>query len=607
MKLSNNVIARSGRLVPAAFLAALLAACGGGGNVASPAAPPAPPPAPAPVDPLASFTQQKLDWQPCDPTLMGEGANDITALGERAKCTLMRAPLDYANPAMGELKVALLKVSAEQPDRRKGSIVVNPGGPGADGLLSAFRFTEVFALGNPADPTGKLFKDMSNGYDMIGFSPRGLGASSTLTCLSPVLLEVENNLTFDRSAQNIKNAQTNARLQAQACAKNPLTPYINTDATARDMDLMRGLLGDDKLNYVGFSYGTWLGSWYARLFPERMGRMLLDSSMNVTGSYDDALLLTEFGRQRVLDEVILPYAARQPQRFNLGSDAQQIKSAMVALPTPLKSLLMTVALDLNSTQDFERNVLRITAAVGVQALRQQMPLADLNGLHAAIASHAFTPGPDNAEVIELAQKFAPALFAAPGSRKRVFLDPAAATRISVICNDLPTVGDEARWLDIGNDYAARYPLTGGGTTANPCIFWPKPASSRPALDASKVAPILMLQSRFDAPTPVEGAQKTLAALPNASMLLIENEYTHGLFPYGESCVDRQVADYFVNGTMPPRTSSCAGKPLPGDVSLPVARQRNAAPVTSPYTDPVKAAEAIRRIREMTSGPKRAPF
>ena len=591
----SHLIDSSSRPAPwiaASLLGLLLAACGGGDTSA---------PIAEPVDPLASFTQQQLEWKPCDPTLLGEGPNGITTLGERVKCTLMRAPLDYAKPELGELKVALLKVQSEQPEQRKGAILVNPGGPGTDGLTLPFRFSELLAMGNVADPKGRLLKEMSNRYDMIGFSPRGVGAGTTLTCISPVLLELENNLTFDRSPQNIKNAQINARLQAEACAKNPLTPYITTDATVRDMDLMRRLLGDDKLNFIGISYGTWLGSWYARVFPERVGRMLLDSNMNVVGSYDDSRLLTEFGRQRTLDEVILPYAARQPQRFNLGSDAGQIKSAMVALPQALKSMLMTIALNLNNTEEFERNVLRITAAIGVQALRQQMPQAEPSAFIKAIDQHTFTPGPDNAEVIELAQKFAPSLFGQSSPRDSVFLNPKGATNQSIICNDLPTLGDEQRWVDIGNEYASLYPLTGGLTTANTCLYWPKPTVSRPPLDATRVAPILFLQSQFDSATPLEGALKTLAAFPNASMVVVNNEYTHGVFPYDDSCADRHVADYFVNGVLPPRTSSCAGKPLPGDVVTQAVRARSAAQVVSPYTDPIKAQNAIRRIRSITHG------
>lgn len=598
MPLPIAVHLHPGRLVLTVLCSVLLAACGGGGDNSSPA--------PMPPDPMATFTQQKLDWKACDPTLMGEGENAITTFGERVKCTLMRAPLDYANPALGELQVALLKVSAEQPERRLGAILVNPGGPGGNGLVYGFRYSEFFALGDPVDPDGKLMKDMSNRYDMIGFSPRGVGSSSALTCSSGELLELDNSLSFDRSPENIKKAQHNARLKAQACAKNPLTKHIHTDATARDMDLVRSLLGDAKLNFIGVSYGSWLGAWYASLFPERVGRMLLDSSMNVAGSYDDATLMQEMGHQRVMDEVILPYAARHGQRFNLDSKPSQIKSAIQALPLALKTLLV---MDLNvaSSYNFDLNPLRITAAFGLQALRQQLPQADERRFHAAIDNYAFTPGADNAQAAELAHQLAAQLFELR-RRESVVVTPGSAVYATVICNDLGTVGDEQRWVDIGNDYAARYPLTGGLATANPCLYWSVPVVTRPPLAAATQAgPLLMLQSRYDAETPVEGAQKTLDALPNASMIVIENEYSHGLFPYGESCVDSQVADYFLNGTMPPRTSSCAGKPLPADAPAPGARQRHAAPVTSPYTDAVKADEAMRRIHKITEEASRRRF
>ncbi len=598
MTLSMTPLSRSGRLAAAALLTGMLAACGGGGGeVTSPPAPPTP--APAPVDPLASFTQQKLDWQTCDPTLLGEGENDITELGERAKCALMRAPLDYANPALGELKVALLRVSAEQPQQRLGAILFNPGGPGGDGLTMGTDFGLLWSTANTADPAGKLLKDMSNRYDMVGFSPRGVGASTTLVCGSSELKQIENNLTFDRSPQNIKSAQHNARLKAQTCAKNPLTKHIHTDATVRDMDLVRSLLGDAKLNFIGYSYGTWLGAWYASVFPERVGRMLLDSSMNVAGTFDDATLLQEMGTQRVMNEVVFPYAARHAPRFNLGTDADQIKSALLALPSPLKAQVMN-AVNLANSQNFDANPLSLTAAIGLQAIRQQLPQADKFGISAAIQNYTFTPGPDNAEAARLANKFNDGLFNPP-TRRQIVVSPSEATYASVVCNDMATVGNEQRWVDIGNDYASLYPLKGGAATANTCLYWGPPVGTRPPLAlAAKAAPLLMVQSRHDALTPIEGAQKTLAALPNASMIVVENEYSHGVFPYGESCVDQKVADYFVNGTVPARTSSCAGKPLPADAAVaPVTpRQRSApAPAVNTYKDPAEAEQIMRRIHK----------
>ena len=582
------------RSVVAALCAVLLAACSGGGDTPAP---------PTPVDPLALFTQQKLDWQACDISLFGDGENPIARLGKRVTCASMRAPLDYNNPSLGELKVALMRAASGEPTQRMGAILFNPGGPGADGLLYGVNVAELMTLADPASASGKLAQAMGNRYDLIGFSPRGVGASTTLTCASRYLLQPQKNPTFDRSLVNLQNKQLNERLIAETCANNPLTPHIHTDATARDMDLVRSLIGDEKLNFIGYSYGTWLGAWYASLFPERVGRMLLDSSMNVAGSFDDAKLLQEMGKQRVMDEILFPYAARNNKLFNLGGDAGQIRANLLALSAPLKSGTMDL-INFTNSRDFDANPLSITAALGLQAIGKSIAVADQNSIDAAIQTYTFTPGAGNAVAASLATKLNAGLFKAP-ERLPVVLKPEDATYESVICNDLATTGDELYWVSLGNEYAARYPLV-GGAAANICLYWGAPYGHRPPLAAAtRASPILMLQSRFDALTPIEGALKTLGALPNARMIVVESDYWHGLYPYGTTCVDSQVTNYFVNGTLPARTSSCPGKPLPADAA-PVATPKASVKTTTDlkndtktdtYADPAKANEIMQRIHK----------
>lgn len=585
MHLHLPSLSRTSRLVSVFTIGALLQACGGGAN--------------PPDDPLASFKQQKLVWRACDPTLIGEGENAITDLGERAKCALLRSPLDYSNPALGELQVALARVTAEQREQRVGSILFNPGGPGGDGLVFAPLYGALLTDANPADPTGKLLKEMSNRYDLIGFSPRGVGSSSSLTCSSPELLQIHADPRFDRSPDNLSKVLYNARLQAQACTKNPLTKYIHTDATARDMELMREVLGDAKLNYIGYSYGTWLGTWYASLFPERAGRMLFDSSMNVAGSFDDATLLQEVGSYQVLDQILTPYAARHPGRFNLGHSAAQVHSALEALPANLKTEMFE-SISFNKSGRIDSDVLSMTAAVGLQVLRSRLPNATPAQFETAINAYAFTPGPDNATAIDKAHELSTKLFTPP-QRSQNNTEPEDAVFRAVVCNDMATSGNESYWIDIGNQYAARYPMVGGAATYNPCLYWSAPVTSRTALaEAAKQVPLLMLQSRYDALTPMEGAQITLDTLPNASMIVIEDEYSHGLFPYGVACVDAKVADYFVNGTMPERITSCSGKPLPADVasaapSFEQPRQGRTPAGLSVYKNEAQSQDIIRRI------------
>lgn len=557
-------------LASAALVAAVLTACGGDTT-------------PSAEESMASFTQQKLEWRACDEHFVGEehwnDAKDYFAdLGERAQCAMMRAPLDYANPALGELQVALSKVAAGEPQQRQGAILFNPGGPGGDGLTLGAHFWRRLRQVDPGRPVSQLLKQMSDRYDLVGFSPRGTGSSTALDCGASEYAQMETLSSSDRSPQTLKDQQELVRLYAQACIDHPLSKHINTDATARDMDLVRVLLRDEKLNYIGYSYGTWLGVWYAGLFPERVGRMLLDSNTNFIDSFDAISALQPMGHQRVLDEVLLPYATRHPQIFNLGESVSELRRALLALSPALKELLFSaedkegnsLAIQWALATAIDENIMHLSAALGLQDLLARQPAAGKDQMDAAITAHRFAPNPVvNAYTIGFARKLAAKMFEGPYpvSKKRQL---ETAVNIAIRCNDTGTSGDAQHWIDISNASAARYPFTGGSEAVNFCLHWPKPAKGPlPWAMAAKAGPLLMLQSRFDALTPVEGAQVAHNALPNASMILVEDEFTHAIFPYGTDCVDGPVAHYFLHGTMPQRLSTCAGKPLSFDADLDV--------------------------------------
>lgn len=315
----------------------LLAACGGGGEDN---------PQPAAREANAAFTAQRLDWHACDEAFLGKELWDqqgraFEPLGPRVQCAMMRAPLDYAQQDSGELQVALSRVLAGQPQQRIGAIFFNPGGPGGDGLSLAPAMAVQWSRPDPADAAGEQLRQMSERYDMIGFSPRGVGASTQLDCGAPVVTGIDSYSLHDSSPQNLEGLENAFRLQVQACSANPLSRHIHTDAIARDMDLMRALLGEEKLHYIGYSYGTRLGAWYASLFPARVGRMLLDSSTNVFALADEISLLQSMGKHRLLNEMFLPYAIRHAPVFNLGESLDALRSALAALPSRLKDLLFS--------------------------------------------------------------------------------------------------------------------------------------------------------------------------------------------------------------------------------------------------------------------------
>jgi pimeloyl-ACP methyl ester carboxylesterase len=196
-------------------------------------------------------------------------------------------------------------------------------------------------------------------------------------------------------------------------------------------------------------------------------------------------------------------------------------------------------------------------------------------------------------------------FKPPFQRAIVVLQPSAAVYEAVVCNDMPSRTDEQYWVEQGRFQATNYPVFGGGVTEQPCIYWGGPTVSKPPLSAaSGAAPILMLQSEYDGPTPREGAMAAFEAMPNAGMIYVDSEYSHGLFPYQTACVDQAVADYFVSGSFPGRgqTVTCPGRPLPFDPA-PALLKRATRPDEGgqPYLDPALANELIEGIHRTIQG------
>jgi pimeloyl-ACP methyl ester carboxylesterase len=563
---------------------------------------------PAP-DPLAAYKSQVVDWQTCDPGILGvniqlDGTDnnlklmhDAQAdLGDRLKCAMITVPLDHDNPARGDLKIAVMRTAAGRPALRRGAIFFNPGGPGGDGLIFAAMHGKKWNNLNPPNAIATELKKMGDQYDLIGFSPRGVGASTQLICASN---EQQRMVLNDRSNQTIHNQLYNAKLIADACLKNPITPFINTDQTVRDMDLIRHLLGDKKLNYIGYSYGTWLGAWYASRFPERAGRMLLDSSMNVAGTIDDAKLMEAMGRQLALDTLLAPYAARHPEQFSLGTDPAFISTGIFRT-LPNTSLWVRSKVDSYLSSQKQKDYALYTIRTGqvLNDLIAANPGATAEQLVVLIRQTRFLTDDDkNAS----AQRYAVELVTSPAAPpSNLILSNSDSVFNTVACNDSPSTTDEWFWIEQGNKQYLQYPFYGGSVTSNPCIYWGGPRTVKPPItNANKTGEgLLFLQSRYDTRTPAAGALNGFQQIPNASMIMVENEYSHGLFPYDTECVDLAVARYFNEGIRPERMAICNGK----DASI-VAKAAATARTSRDqrleiYLDPEKDREITRIIRSM---------
>lgn len=207
-------------------------------------------------DGLEGYYAQKIDWSDCNSGF---------------ECTTFNVPIDYANPADGEMQISAIRKLATGTSL--GSLVLNPGGPGGSGIEYTTYVEYVVS------------DTLRENFDIVGFDPRGVGESTPVECLNDE--QTDEYVALDGSPDNqaeIDQAQAMAELFAQSCATNSPETYkfLDTVSATRDIDILRALLGDEKLNWLGKSYGTFLGATYADLFPEHVGRMLLDGAIDPT-------------------------------------------------------------------------------------------------------------------------------------------------------------------------------------------------------------------------------------------------------------------------------------------------------------------------------------
>ncbi|MEU9991116.1 alpha/beta hydrolase [Streptomyces sp. NPDC048045] len=229
---------------------------------------------------LTRFYRQKAVWAAC------KGADRA----EDLQCAKVTVPLDYARPGEGTLDLALARYRATGPSR--GSVLLNFGGPGGAGI-------------NELASGGKQYMDLTNAYDVVTFDPRGVGRSSPVSCgdgQDGVATAPEGNADIGRPQVLLQQLRQSATL----CAghSGPVLAHIGTVNAARDMDVIRQALGDKKLNYLGFSYGTRLGAVYASLFPHTVGRMALDGVDTLTEPLSEQGLAGAEGQQTALDDFL---------------------------------------------------------------------------------------------------------------------------------------------------------------------------------------------------------------------------------------------------------------------------------------------------------------
>ncbi|RZK94334.1 MAG: alpha/beta hydrolase [Rhodococcus sp. (in: high G+C Gram-positive bacteria)] len=516
--------------VPAAFAGCIavvlvVAGCAGGGRdvgeaVAEPPASEAAPAGPIPPG-LENFYTQQVQWGSC------EGySTDGSPLGDNLDCAEVTVPNDYANPAGATARIAVSRSKATGD--KVGSLLVNPGGPGASGI----------GLASVADGT-----DLAEHFDVIGFDPRGVGASAPqVTCLTvPEVDAKRKDDDIDMSPAGIAQTESENRDYADKCADRTgvdVLAHVGTYDVVRDMDVIRAVLGDEKLNYLGYSYGTRLGSTYAETFPGNVRAMVLDGALDPEQDPTEEVILQAAGFQDAFNA----FAAECMQQPDcpLGTDPAQANARFRALVDPL---ITTPA----ATTD-PRGLSYTDAITGVQ---QALYSPNLWGpLRGGLESLQTGTGDSLLMLADLYEGRA---------------DDGTYSNLndafnSIRCMDDPPVTDRAvvGAADVRYRQAAPFLDDGRGTGNAPldvCAFWPAPNTGSPhTVAAPGIPPVVVVSTTEDPATPYQ-AGVDLAKQMNGALVSYRGTQ-HTVVLDGEACVDDAVTDYLVDLAVPPADLTC---------------------------------------------------
>ncbi|GAA4983555.1 alpha/beta hydrolase [Streptomyces hyderabadensis] len=496
---------------------------------------------------LTSLRNQSLSWRNCpapSPVQGGGEAPGALPDGTRWQCATLRTPLDWKNPSGKTMDLALIRARASgDPDERIGSLLFNFGGPGGSGVATL--------PGLAPD-----YEKLRTRYDLVSFDPRGVGNSNGVRCLDAGLPDEEeiDNTPDDGGDETNALVRFN-RETAAACKKNSgdVLPYVGTTQAARDMDLMRQVLGDDRLHYFGISYGTELGGVYAHLFPEHVGRAVLDGVVDPTHDLMEEALAQAGGFQLAFEH-FAAWCARQG--CTLGDDAEDIVDLTVGLEEALDDT------PLATPDGGELDGDALVDAISGALYRQDYWPALRVGLEAA--------ADDNGEVLhDLAEALGQHGRGGDTDDDSDDSDEQSneddAFR-AITCDDSSSRYTVADVLSRLPDFLEASPLFGPGLAWSTlsCDGWPVPGAARhPEVSAPGAPPVLLVGNTGDPATPYEGAARMAERLgEKVGVELTYEGEGHGAYDSGNTCVQNAVNAYLLNGTLPEPGTTCKADPLP---------------------------------------------
>ncbi|MET9566014.1 alpha/beta hydrolase [Streptomyces tauricus] len=480
------------------------------------------------------LSAQKLSWKDCPEPSESEGGGDAPSPlpdGDNWKCATLKAPLDWDKPKGDTIDLALIRAQASgAEDRRIGSLLFNFGGPGGSGVTTLPAF-------------GKDYDELRARYDLVSFDPRGVGRSAGVKCKDNEQLDeyFQQDGTPDDDAEQ-RTLLDGTKEFNKACEKNSgkLLPHVRTTDAARDMDLMRQVLGDDELHYFGISYGTELGGVYAHLFPEKVGRAVFDAVVDPTQNSEQGSLGQAKGFQLALDNFAEDCASKA-EECPLGDSAQDVKDRIAKLLADLDGKPIPGI--------FPRQLTQTAATSGIaQSLYSKEFWEYLTeGLQQAYDG-------DGKVLMLLSDSM-------NGRNQDGEYSNISAANVSINCaDDKPryTAADVRAKLpefreasSVFGDYLA-WGMVG-------CTDWAVAGDAdHPDVSAPGAAPILVVGNTGDPATPYEGARKMVDALgKGVGVELTYKGQGHGAYDSGSTCVRDAVNGYLLNGRVPAAGTVCS--------------------------------------------------
>ncbi len=464
---------------------------------------------------LSEYYSQVLEWSPC------EGA---------FQCATAAAPLDWADPGRDRIELALIRSTANGDPR--GSLLVNPGGPGGSGY-DFVRDSIDYAV------SARVQEE----FDVVGFDPRGVNRSSAVSCYSDPA-ELDSYLfdipTGARGTEEYRaEAQERAAAFAQACLDNTgeLLGYIDTESAARDLDLLRSILGDDTLNYLGFSYGTLLGATYAELYPTRTGRLVLDGAVDPSSSDLEVSAVQAQGFESALRAYLAECLAGDGCPFS-----GDVNDAMVDIRSILdrldeSSLRAADGRQLGSGTMFYAIVFPLYNQANWQFLTELFStvMAGDPEIAFALADSYYSREEDG-----------------------TFSDNSFEAFTAINCVDyVPTSTPETAQADAA-ELERVAPVFGPSLANGPniCATWPVPATGeRETIAAAGSEPILVIGTTNDPATPYVWAEAMSSQLENGHLVTYDGE-GHTAYNRSNACINDTVDDFLIEGTVPETDPLC---------------------------------------------------